>query len=200
MIDWVVFDLGDVLLLRTQAMPQLAGLLAVDQDRFAGAYWQHRAGYDRTSDATEFWTVIAAESGGRAPDAELIAELVRIDDLGWSSINPETRQLAGDLRVGGIRLAVLSNAPSSMGRLIEASPTATVFEHLLFSGDLGLLKPEPAIYRTLLDRLDAAPMDVLFLDDRQVNVEGAMDLDIPGIVFASAEQARLGMRALGLPV
>jgi hypothetical protein len=71
--------------------------------------------------------------------------------------------LIGDIAASGTAMAVLSNAPSSMGRLVEAQPWAGAFRQLFFSGDLGLIKPDPQIYRHLLKNLGSAPGEVVFL-------------------------------------
>ena len=200
MIKWVVFDLGEVLLQRTAALPELAGVLGVDPERFTEAYFEHRAHYDLHTDSTAFWTNAARRAGADDPDAALIAELVRVDDLGWSVVNPDTAQLLDDLHTSGVALAVLSNAPSSMGRLIESQSWATKFDHLLFSGDLRMIKPDPQIYRHLLEQLDAQADEVAFLDDRADNIEAAAATGIAARQFTTAAQARSDLRALGVSV
>ena len=200
MIKWLVFDLGDVVLRRTEAIPDLARLLGVAPERLSTAYWTHRREYDRDSDALAFWSAVARDAGAEAPGAELVAELVRIDDGGWSVADEDVLALIDDATEAGLRLAVLSNAPSSMGRLIEGEPWATVFDPMVFSGDLGMLKPEERIYRHLLDRLTAAPDEVTFLDDRQENVDGALAVGIRAVLFTAAADARAQLAALGLPL
>ncbi len=202
MITWVVFDLGDVVLRRSTALPRLAALLSAGQGDvgFDSAYWRHRRDYDLRSDAQAFWTAIAASTGAPPPDAALVAELVRVDDAGWSHTDPDVVSLIDELTDAGTPLAVLSNAPSSMGRLIEAAGWATPFRHLVFSGDVKLLKPEPEIYAHLLGVLGAAPGDVAFLDDRVENVEGARACGLAALHFTGPAEARLELRELGLPL
>lgn len=207
MIKWVVFDLGDVVLRSTSALPELAALLGVAPDRFDEAYFAHRRQYDLHTDPAQFWTAVAVDSGATAPGGALIEELVRADDLGWSTTDPDTMTLIDDLgRSPGTLLAVLSNAPSSMGRLIRTQAWSSRFQHLLFSGDLGLVKPDPRIYRALVDQLAGAPdgpvepVEVAFLDDRADNIAGAVEVGIHGFVFTGAAQARADLRTLGLRV
>lgn len=200
MISWVVFDLGDVVLRSTSALSALSELLPADRGSFAEAYYRHRGHYDLHSDPAAFWTAVAAGAGSAEPDAELIAELVRVDDLGWSEADPDTLALIADLDASGSSLAVLSNAPSSMGRLVSAEPWAAVFRRLFFSGDLGLAKPDQRIYRHLVAELGAVPAEVVFLDDRADNIAGANEAGIRGLLFTGAAQARSDLRALGLGV
>ncbi len=200
MIKWVVFDLGDVVLKHTGALSGLSELLAADHDRFTDAYYRHRRDYDRLSDAATFWSSVAVSAGSRVPHATLIEELVRLDDIGWSDVDPETQLLIADLAESGTALAVLSNAPSSMGRLIQAQQWAGPFQQWFFSGDLGLLKPDPAIYEHLLENLGTAAAEVAFLDDRPDNIAGAVACGIRGFVFTGAAQARTDLRSAGVPI
>lgn len=55
---------------------------------------------------------------------------------------------------------------------------------------LGLRKPEAAIYRRTLDILGRPPQRVLFIDDRQQNVEGAATAGMKGIRFEGADALR----------
>ena len=200
MIRWVAFDLGDVVLTRTAALPELASMLSAPSAAVGTAYRQHRRCYDRTSDAAGFWSAVAAAAGAPAPTRHRINELVRVDDAGWSIPNADVLQLAAELRAAGAALAVLSNAPASMGRLIRQAPWARMFHPLLFSGELGMLKPEPEIYRHALAALAAGPGDVAFLDDRPENVQGALDLGVRAILFTGAAQARSDLRGLGVRI
>lgn len=200
MINWVVFDLGNVVLQNTEALTDLALLLAADPDETTAAYFAHRTEYDRHSDPVRYFSAMATQIGAAAPNAAMIAELVRVDDLGWSVTDPEVLALMADLAESGISLAVLSNAPSSMGRLIKAQEWATRFRHLVFSGDLGVMKPDAVIFRKLLARLEADPGEVAFVDDRADNVAGAIAVGISALRFTGATQARQDLRALGLAV
>ena len=207
MINWVVFDLGDVVLRSTSALPELATQLGVAPDLFRQAYFAHRREYDLHTDPARYFQAVAHDLGADQPDGALIAELVRTDDLGWSVTDPDTMTLVDDLNAApGVKLAVLSNAPSSMGRLIESRTWSAKFDHLLFSGDLGLVKPDQRIYRALLSRLVTVPgqpagaTEVAFLDDRVENIAGSIEAGLHGILFTGAAQARADLRTLGLPV
>lgn len=60
----------------------------------------------------------------------------------------------------------------------------------MISGELGIAKPDPAIWRALLDGLGAPPGEVLFLDDRAENVAAARQAGIRAFVGTGAEDAR----------
>ena len=198
MIEWVVFDLGEVVLARSTRLPDLAALLDVAEAELAVGYYTHRHALDRDSDPPAYWALIAADLGRPAPDPDTIAELHRIDSEGWSVARPDTLALIEDLHGAGIGLAVCSNAPSSMGRAFEVEPWAHRFRHLVFSGDMGVLKPEPAIYDAVLAATGATAERTVFFDDKVENVDGARRLGWYAFRYTDAEQARRDLAGLGL--
>ncbi|MFN3850564.1 MAG: HAD family hydrolase [Spirosomataceae bacterium] len=57
-----------------------------------------------------------------------------------------------------------------------------LFDKLYLSYEMGLWKPEKAIYRAVLDDLKLQPNDVLFLDDNKANIESAKEMGIQTIL------------------
>lgn len=53
-------------------------------------------------------------------------------------------------------------------------------------------KPDPSIYRHLLVKTGAVPADVIFVDDRQANVDAAVGLGMEGILFGPTLEAYAG--------
>jgi len=62
------------------------------------------------------------------------------------------------------------------------------FEGILVSGEENLKKPDPKIYKLLIDRFELDPSDCLFIDDNLRNVNAAIASGIPTIHFQSANQ------------
>ena len=63
---------------------------------------------------------------------------------------------------------------------------------------VGLRKPDGPIYRRALDILGTPPERVLFIDDREENVEGAEGLGIKGVRFAGEAALRSELKSLGV--
>jgi FMN phosphatase YigB (HAD superfamily) len=63
---------------------------------------------------------------------------------------------------------------------------------------LGIAKPEPAIYRHVLNELGVQPEETLFLDDKLVNIEAAQALGVRAIQFSTVEKLRKDLIAAGL--
>lgn len=80
-----------------------------------------------------------------------------------------------------------------------------LFLDIVVSGDERCIKPEPRIYQIALERygrhLSALqPQQLVFIDDAQKNIDACRALGWQGIHHVQAEQTRLQLRALGLPV
>lgn len=96
-------------------------------------------------------------------------------------------------------LYFLSNMPLLYARLLEQRyPFLQWFDGGIFSADVKLIKPEPAIYQLLQSRYALDPAYTLFIDDLKANVHAAQALGWQGVHFESAPQlaAELALRGL----
>ncbi|MFJ5988086.1 HAD-IA family hydrolase [Lentzea sp. NPDC092896] len=189
---WIVFDFGEVISQRNPARPAMAAKLGVTLEAFETAYWDRDA-YDRGGSDADYWARIGSSLGLTLDDA-LVRELTAMDNAGWLD-DPvvETVALLEDLAALGVPLALLSNAPSTFGRLAEKVPWAKHFRHLVFSGDLGCAKPDAAIWKHTSDVIGSS--DVIFFDDRLSNVEGALIAGWDARLWTSAAVARAELLA-----
>ncbi len=74
---------------------------------------------------------------------------------------------------GKARLACLSNINIPHWRQAEALGLGGVFEREFLSHEMGARKPEPGIYRQVIEALDAAPETIIFFDDVLPNIDAA---------------------------
>ncbi len=72
------------------------------------------------------------------------------------------------------------------------------FDVLVWSYQLRVAKPDPAIYRYVLKKLGTRPEEALFLDDRPANVEPAVALGMKGLIFSTVEKLRSDLAKSGL--
>jgi len=184
--EWVVFDYGGVLCTDQPADDRraLAVAAGVDPDdagavrRFWAGYWRHRDAYDRAElDSPAYWTAVL----GAEPDD--VAAVDRADVTTWSHPYERTLALVPRLADRGTGVALLSNAPAALAAAVDRMSWTDLVPHRFFSCRLRASKPDPAIYRAVLDRLDARPEQVTFVDDRPANVAGAEAVGIRGLLF-----------------
>ena len=166
----VVFDVGDVLVSSGDVLPHLAAEAGVTPERFAPAYWRDRHAYDLGTDERAYWAVVLANLD-REPDPDLVGRLARLDAGKWSLLPAAGQALLDAL--AGVPLAVLSNAPAALAAAVRAAEWSRAFSVLVFSAEVGLAKPDPAIYARTDAACGTAPGDVVFFDDREVNVAAA---------------------------
>ncbi len=72
------------------------------------------------------------------------------------------------------------------------------FRDIVVSGQEKLLKPDPAIYFLALHRFHLKPSEALFIDDREINVEGARAVGMHAHLFVDADDLRARLVAEGL--
>ncbi len=72
------------------------------------------------------------------------------------------------------------------------------FDGYFISGCEGVIKPEPEFFRRAAQRLGFRPADVVFIDDRPVNVEAARAGGLPSVLFTGPEELRRELAVLGL--
>ena len=204
-VTTVIFDYGGVLSLPVDldSHRTLAALCGLPLERCTAEMWRERPAYDRGDVTLEgYWSRILALAD-RAADAGLLERLNREDLRGWGRINDRVLQWSRALRAAGFRTAVLSNMPRPLLDLMSAEPSFAwlrEFEVRVFSCEVRLVKPEPGIYRALLQRLRETAGSCLFLDDFERNVSGARAVGIRALHFRSADEASEELVDLELPL
>ncbi|MEV6606847.1 HAD family phosphatase [Kutzneria sp. NPDC051319] len=186
-MTWLVFDYGGVISQHTQAIPAMAAHVGASAEAFEPGYWSEREAYDRGRPDLDYWRAVCAHVGVDV-DEKLSEDLTRMDIEGWLPTDDKTVKLLDRLAGAGARLALLSNAPSSFGRVAERQPWAERFTHLVFSADLFMAKPDVEIYAALVGKLGARAADCLFVDDRQTNVDGAVAAGLTAHLWTSADE------------
>ncbi len=73
-----------------------------------------------------------------------------------------------------------------------------LFDFILLSSDVKLLKPDPRIYLALLERIEQIAEECVFIDDQQANVAAARQLGFDAIRFESPDQLREALSMRGL--
>jgi putative hydrolase of the HAD superfamily len=78
---------------------------------------------------------------------------------------------------------------SKSGRSLYVAEVMVLFDHVIESATIGLRKPDPLIYRMMLEALDVDPKRCIYLDDLGVNLKPARDMGMKTIKVIDAWQA-----------
>ena len=96
---------------------------------------------------------------------------------------PGMADLVRACKARGWGVYLLSNAGLNHREYWPGVPGSECFDGAVVSAFEGCLKPDPAIYRTLLARYRLDPVDCVFVDDMPANVRGATAVGMRGVVF-----------------
>jgi putative hydrolase of the HAD superfamily len=97
----------------------------------------------------------------------------------------------------GLKLYGLSNMSETIfAYLDERHDFFKLFDGIVVSAAVKLLKPEPAIYAHLRDRFDLDFSESVFIDDLPRNVESARRAGLPAIQFVTTDQVRRELEPL----
>jgi len=92
------------------------------------------------------------------------------------------------LRADGFRTClVTNNVKEASKQWREMVPVDELFEVIVDSSEVGMRKPNPAIFRHALELLGVAPDRAVFLDDAPGNVAGAQAAGLHGILVDAAD-------------
>lgn len=175
--SWLIFDFGNVLI-------EIDPARSVEAFQALGAQADLHLEADFFNDfetgaitATEFRKALRDQLGRAASRSSL--------DAAWNAllleIPPRTLQVLRSLRTKGYRLALLSNTnPIHIDEVRRRlgpfgyGEFARCFERIFYSYEMGLRKPDPAIYAAVDRELGITkPKEVLFIDDNAANIASA---------------------------
>jgi putative hydrolase of the HAD superfamily len=185
-----IFDCGGVLLHDgdLSAYRMWEECLGMQPGELAPKLWQGEtwmlAERGQLSD-TDFWRRAGAQIG--LQDADQAARLR--EDL-WSTwvVNAKVLTLI-ERAHATCKVGLLSNATDALEDLLEHRyRVADRFDVIVNSARLGLAKPDKGIYEETLRRLDVAPHEAVFIDDRAENVAAAAALGMHVIWFINADE------------
>jgi HAD superfamily hydrolase (TIGR01509 family) len=113
---------------------------------------------------------------------------VRLEDAlepwHWFAAEPAVVSLIGELRAAGIGCHLATNQQAYRRAIMQDERGyGEWFDQTFYSCDLGLAKPDPAYFRAILGTLDVPASSVLFIDDNESNVAGALSVGLHAEVY-----------------
>jgi 2-haloacid dehalogenase len=196
----IVFDLGGVL------MDWSPYYLYCDQMGL------DQPSVDRFLEEVDFYRWNAEQDRGRSfaeATPELCARFPQYTDLiraydehflaTLKGAYPPVVEILGKLKAEEYPLYVLSNWSAETFKLVRPQyPFFDWFDGMVISGEVGLIKPDPAIYQILLERAGRPAGECLFIDDHLPNIQAASALGFQTIQFQSAGQLESELHLKGI--
>ena len=152
------------------------------------------------------------QDAGR-PFAEAVAELTRCFpdyadliaayDSRWEEMVPgahdQTVDIVRELKTQGTPLYCLTNFSGEKFPLMQRRfDVFDLFDGIVVSAEVGMVKPDPAVYRYLVQRFGLETSSCLFVDDAEANVEAAALIGMQAVRYLSSQQLRCELKMRGL--
>ena len=133
------------------------------------------------------------------------AELIAMYHSRWPEMLGEafsgTVEILNEVRRAGYRTYALSNwSAETFPMTRPLFPFLDEMDGILISGEIGVGKPDPAIFRELIARFGIVPAQTIYIDDWDLNIATAQGLGLVAIQFIDAAQLRADLRRLGVIV
>lgn len=174
MIKALIFDYDGVM-----STDEYGGVADICPDAmlFEALEWK----YSDVQDASGFLREARAAFGFDVPD-----------EVFWAKYNAvqENGMLTHLKDYPHMRLFLLSNQTTPRADYLRSHSDLSAFEQLFFSNEVRLKKPDPAIFRYVLEKTGCKPEECVFIDDSQDNIDAAKALGIQGVLFQDVEQCR----------
>ncbi len=141
-----------------------------------------------------------AELSARFPQH---ARLIRLYHERWEESVagpiPGSIKILQQLKAAGHHLYGLSNWSAETFAIARSKyDVFDLLDGYVISGDVGLAKPDAAIFHYLAEKVGCQPAECLFIDDHEPNIDAALAVGYQAILFRSPEQLAADLRQLGL--
>lgn len=198
-INTIIFDFGGVLV---DWNPHYL------YDPYFGS--REKADWFLTHICNSAWNV---QMDGGKPFEEGIAELVaqhpewekeiRMYRSEWLKMMggqiPYMQALVGELKAHGCHVYGLTNwAADTFALVRDTYPVFALLDGIVVSGEEKVAKPDPRIFRILLERYHVNPSEAVFIDDNMPNIEAAKQLGLHTLLYQSSEQLRKALKELSV--
>jgi 2-haloacid dehalogenase len=131
------------------------------------------------------------------------SHLIHAYDKDWeesiTGIIPGTAEILIELKKAGCRLYGLTNWSAEKFSIVRKKyKIFNLFDDIVVSGEVKLIKPDPAIFRLLLKNIQLQPQECLLVDDSIPNIETAKMMGFVTHHFTSSVRLALDLQKLGI--
>jgi len=197
MIKAIIFDGGGVLTYNTdnQMYNDIAKSFEMDVKEVIEKIDPLLEDFERGDLSHEdMWKKFSDITGKELPSDHL--ELISRSHDKNSKIYTEMIELVKELKEKGYTVAVLSNTNVLHAEFNKKRGLFDLFDPVVLSYEVHYFKPDKEIYEIMIEKLDIKPDECVFVDDLDVNAEGARKAGMNGIQFKDIEQLKEELRKL----
>jgi len=185
----VYFDFGGVLVRTEDKAPRtrLAERLGMSYKEVEGVVFASESSRLASTGAIPeeaHWQACAEALGVSRQEMDAIGQEFFAGDVIDTGLLDTIRSLRPQYKIG-----LISNAWSGLRVYITRNGFADIFDHMVISAEVGMMKPDPQIYYHALEQFGVIPQEAVFLDDFEENITGAQAIGMNAIHFTDPRQA-----------
>ncbi len=196
-IKGIVFDFGGVISAAHDATfwEKAKALTGWTRDEIWAGWRKHRWMLDADFVTPQGLYHLISKDLGTHLDGKTLDQLAEMDYDSWAVPNPETFQWAQELKAAGYKIGILTNMPTSFIPWFNRAAAAfrALADAEVISGVEHIVKPDPAIYALMAQRLELPPHALCFFDDMMPNVEAARKCGWKAAQFSTVSLAQAAL-------
>lgn len=143
----------------------------------------------------EFWKVYAQRLNS---DPILIEVIWKKTFESNNRINKEVEDIVKKLKDEGYKVTLCTNTIKAFSETHKRNKDYDIFDFVIVSCDVGMMKPDREIYEFALKNLDVESKECVFIDNELKNVEGARNAGMKAILFENADQLKEELKRCGV--
>jgi putative hydrolase of the HAD superfamily len=184
----VFFDFGGVIMRTEYQAPRqkLAERFNMDYDEIDRAVFNsesaRRASLGEITE-DEHWSAVLKRF--KQPASEMQA--FRDNFFGGDVIDHHLVEYIGSLR-GKFHTGLISNAWSGLREFITSKNLIGLFDTVIISAEVGVVKPSARIYEIALEQAKVSAGETVFIDDMPANIEACEKVGMKGVLFNDSEK------------
>lgn len=185
----IFFDFGGVIMRTEYQSPRqkLAERFNMDYDEIDKAvFGSDSARRASLGEITEekHWAEIAKRFKQPASEMQAFRDMFFGGDVIDRSLVANIRSLRGNFHTG-----LISNAWSGLREFITKENVIDVFETVIISAEVGVVKPSAGIYELALRQANVKADEAVFVDDMPVNIEACEKVGMKGVLFNDPQES-----------
>lgn len=171
-------------------------LLNVTEEDYKRVYFSHNRKFNagKPISEQELWKLILNDLN-KSDKLESVMRFV-VDMRVAKQTNREVLELVDTLRTKGYKAGLLSNNSQQAADKMRADGLDKHFDAFIVSAEVGVMKPDPAIFNLFAERLEVELPELVFIDDSKRSLSASEECGFVPVLFESHERLLENLKSL----